>query len=193
PARVRNELGAGRAELGPRLQRPPRVVRLILRARRDLDVRRRPRPADRVALRVPPIEHDRACRLSARPRRRQRPLAPLLASHELRTAGIEPLALRCQPIVEQQEPKLLVGQQERLAAKVAVRHNAQLLNPLSDDIAERRELALVLRPPPRHPAPPPAASEPQPGAAWRSSPPPPASANADRACPSASTPNCPSA
>jgi hypothetical protein len=36
------------------------------------------------------------------------------------------------------------------AAEVAIRDDAERLDPLSDDVAERRKLAGVLRPAPRH-------------------------------------------
>jgi hypothetical protein len=89
-ARVRED-ARERPQLDHRLQRPPHVVGLVLRARRDLDVRRRPRPPDRLALRVPPVEQDRPLRvrLRAHQSRRDRRLPPLLGLGDLRPARVE--------------------------------------------------------------------------------------------------------
>jgi hypothetical protein len=131
-----------RAELNHRQQRPEDVVGLVLRHRRHLDMRRRPRPADRLALLVPAVEDDRPVRMSLRAddRRRERALTPLLRPDELRPAEVdEPPGDRMHPVVMQRRHQLLVGEQERLAHQQAVRDRAGLLDQPGNLVAERRK------------------------------------------------------
>ena len=62
-------------------------------------------------------------------------------AHELRAARVAPLALGRERVEEHEEAELLVGEQERHAAKVAVGDHAEGLDPLGDDVAERREFS----------------------------------------------------
>jgi hypothetical protein len=155
------DVGADGTELDHGHEGQPHVVGLILAYRGHLHQRRRPRAADRLAVSVPAVEHDRPLRLGADVGGGEGTLAPLLRLDQLATpevdeggAGLVRVrpGVRDEAVEPQQVPQHLVGEQVRLATVVAVGDGARRLDELGHLIAQRRELARLLRAPPRHQA-----------------------------------------
>jgi hypothetical protein len=104
-------------------------------------VRGRPRHPHRLTGRVPAGELDRPRRFGADDGGGERTLAPLLRADQLPAADVDPRALFVERVEVTEEPQLFVGQPERLAAVLAVRDDAEGLNPRRDLVAEGRKLA----------------------------------------------------